>query len=182
MRDQLTLLDDEPPAPSTSTHANGVVRFTVVGRPQQVGSKRAFVQNGKTILTDANKKAKPWMQAVRDAATAVLPDGFELLRGPVEIRVTFHFARPKGHFRTGRNVGGVKRGAPHWHTSTPDLDKLCRAVGDALTGVVFADDRQVAAWRAEKVYTVGSEGATVEMRDAVLPIVGEFDVSDEGAF
>jgi Holliday junction resolvase RusA-like endonuclease len=166
MRDaQLTLLDDDPPAPSTLAPGEVVIRFTIVGRPQQVGSKRAFQQAGKLILTDANRKAKPWMQAVRDAAAGVLPEGFELLRGAIEIRVTFHFARPKNHFRTGRNTGDVKRAAPHWHTSTPDCDKLCRSLGDALTGVVCADDRQIANWHAEKVYTAGSEGATVEIRE-----------------
>ena len=48
---------------------------------------------------------------------------------------------------------------------TTDCDKLCRSLGDALTGVVFADDRQIATWHAEKVYTAGSEGATVEIRE-----------------
>lgn len=117
------------------------------------------------IVTDVNQKARPWMQSVRNAAAEVLPEGFELLRGPVNVKVTFSFARPKGHFRTGRSAGDMKRAAPHRHSSTPDLDKLCRAIGDSLTGVVFADDRQIAAWHAEKVYTVGSEGATVEIQE-----------------
>jgi Holliday junction resolvase RusA-like endonuclease len=160
MQAQLPLVADD----EATTANKGAIRFTVIGRPQQCGSKRAFSHHGKLLITDANRKARPWMDTVREAAAEALPDGFELLRGPVEIHVTFRFARPKGHFRTGRNAGELKNVAPHWHASTPDCDKLCRALGDSLTGVVFADDRQVATWHAEKVYVAGSEGATVEIR------------------
>ena len=34
----------------------------------------------------------------------------------------------------------------------PDLDKLERAIGDALTGIVFRDDSQIAWWSVWKVY------------------------------
>lgn len=40
-------------------------------------------------------------------------------------------------------------------TRPPDLDKLTRAVLDALTGIVWVDDRQVVALHSTKV-----QGAT----------------------
>lgn len=50
------------------------VAFTVLGKPQPAGSKRAFVnpKNGRAIVTEDNKKSKPWKQQV--AVAAQLPE------------------------------------------------------------------------------------------------------------
>ncbi len=137
--------------------------FRVYGRPQQRGSKRAMpLKNGKTIMVDANKNSRAWMDAVAAEAAAAW-DGRDLLQGPVAISVTFEFKRPKAHLRKN---GDVKPAAPELFTSSPDLDKLLRALGDALTGVVYADDRQVALYHdCEKRYTLSSEGAIVRVFD-----------------
>lgn len=139
------------------------ITFTVFGRPQQRGSKRAVLipkrgggwatKNGRPIVAarDMNEKSKDWMHAV----TAVAMECYrgELLRGPVCLEVTFFFTRPKSHFGTGRNANVLKDSAPLWHAQAPDLDKLQRSVLDALTNVLWADDRQVADVRARKFWT-----------------------------
>ena len=44
----------------------------------------------------------------------------------------------------------------------PDLDKLVRAVGDVLQGVYYANDSQIVAWKASKMYELdGNPGAIV---------------------
>lgn len=53
-------------------------------------------------------------------------------------------------------VGAGKRGAPHRPPVRPDLDKLARAVGDALTGVCYRDDAQVVNLCAAKYYVMPS--------------------------
>lgn len=115
----------------------------VMGLPQQQGSKNPW--GG-----EANKKLAPWRghvtQTVGEEWEAA---GRSLLLGPVELHVTFAFPRPKAHYRAN---GELKANAPHYKTSAPDLDKLVRAIGDALTARVFRDDAQVAVWRVEKVY------------------------------
>lgn len=115
----------------------------VMGLPQQQGSKNPW--GG-----EANKKLAPWRghvtQTVGQEWEAA---GRSLLLGPVELRVTFTFPRPKAHYRAN---GELKPNAPHYKTSAPDLDKLQRAIGDALTSTVFRDDAQVAVWVVEKVY------------------------------
>lgn len=157
--------------------ANGTasIEFVVVGTPQQVGSKTPWLprrkdgslvqRNGRPVIAtmDSNKKSKPWMQAIREAAAAACPAGFELIRGPVRVEVEFRFARPKSHFRTGKHSGELKGDAPLWHVTTPDADKCERALGDSLTGVLLADDKQIANWDVRKVYTSGTEGATVRV-------------------
>ena len=44
------------------------LRFTVLGRPQQKGSKRAQIVKGRAIILDANAKARPWAARVSAAA------------------------------------------------------------------------------------------------------------------
>jgi crossover junction endodeoxyribonuclease RusA len=64
----------------------------------------------------------------------------------------FVFPRPRSHYRTGKNQHLLRDSAPIWHATKPDVDKLCRAVFDSLSGVLIQDDSQIASLRAEKVY------------------------------
>ena len=70
----------------------------------------------------------------------------------MELEVRFIFTRPAGHFGSGRNADRLLPSAPAHKVTSPDLDKLVRAVLDAMTGVLFADDRQVMAITAHKRY------------------------------
>jgi crossover junction endodeoxyribonuclease RusA len=121
-----------------------VVEFTVPGVPAPQGSKNAF--GG-----EANPRTRPWRAAITAEASMYYE---EPLRGPVGVTADFVFPRPKSHFGTGKNAGTVKATAPFLAISKKvgDLDKLCRAVGDALTGVALLDDSQIVCWSAEKRY------------------------------
>jgi Holliday junction resolvase RusA-like endonuclease len=144
------------------------IEFIVAGRPQQRGSKRPVrnKKTGATIMLDDNAKSKPWMAAVASAASEAM-NGRPLLDGPLEISVVFLFKRPKSHFYQ-RKSGQVRRDdAPRWHASTPDLDKAMRAIGDAMTGVVYRDDAQISAATLVKQYTDSSERATVRVSELI---------------
>ena len=69
---------------------------------------------------------------------------------PVSLRLVFEMQRPKYHFRAN---GELKPSAPLMHMKQPDLSKLVRCVEDALTGIVYVDDRQVWNEPAEKIYS-----------------------------
>lgn len=116
----------------------------VIGLPQQQGSKNPW--GG-----EANKKLAPWRGHVSQVVKEAWGDA-PLLLGPVKLVVTFAFPRPAAHYGTGRNAGVLKASAPKYKTSAPDLDKLQRAIGDALTAQVFRDDAQVASWQVRKIY------------------------------
>src|SRR3990167_840917 len=82
---------------------NRMIQFTVLGKPETAGSKRAFMPRGSRypVITDDNPKGKDWKNAIRCAAR-------EVYRGPLldeALCVTFRFfaVRPKGHYRTGKN-------------------------------------------------------------------------------
>ncbi len=76
---------------------------------------------------------------------------------PVECDVTvsaeFVIERPKSH-KTA--AGAVKASAPG-SPGKPDLDKLCRALLDGLTGVIYRDDSQVIYLNAMKRFGDRSE-------------------------
>jgi Holliday junction resolvase RusA-like endonuclease len=130
---------------------NGALSFTVLGLPAPAGSKRGFLsKTGRVLITDDSTRSKGWKNQVADQA-AQLMDG-ELWDGPLSLVVEFVLPRPKSHFGTGRNRGEVKLSAPYFPASRPDLDKLSRAVLDALTSVVYRDDAQVVRKLATKAY------------------------------
>lgn len=123
------------------------MKVRVHGTPQQQGSKNQFGAESNAA------KLKPWRNAVAQAVgEAWEAAGFSLLRGPVRISVVFGYTRPKAHYRTGKNSHILRDDAPHYKISAPDADKLARAIGDALTGVVYKDDSQVQWGHLRKVY------------------------------
>lgn len=106
---------------------------------------------GRVIDTNA-PKLRPWRAELTAAAAEAMGDEAPNI-GPLRVHGTFHFPRPLYHYGTGRNAGVLKESAPSWVPVRPDLDKLSRALLDALTGVVWRDDAQVVALNVAKVYT-----------------------------
>lgn len=79
--------------------------------------------------------------------------GRVFLTEAVELDVTFRFKRPQSHYRTGKFAGLLKNFVPIYHVQTPDLDKLVRLVGDALTTAgVLKDDKLICRLVAEKAW------------------------------
>lgn len=115
----------------------------VPGVPQQQGTKTKWG-------TEENVRVIGWRQSVADHAMELMK-GDSPLHGPVRVEVGFTFPRPKAHYR-GKSSELLRDDAPVYHTSYPDLDKLQRAIGDALAGTVILDDRQIANWNAMKKY------------------------------
>jgi len=130
--------------------ATTAVVFTVHGIPQPQGSMRSNPHGPG--MHSANPSLKPWRQDMVDQAMAAWADR-DPLTSPVEVLATFTFPRPAYHYGTGRNSDTLKPSAPLAHTTKPDLDKLQRAVGDALTlAGILRDDSQICSWAVTKVY------------------------------
>lgn len=126
--------------------------FFAAGRPAAQGSKR-HVGGGRLI--ESSRQVGAWRDAVRRAAIEAMASR-PPIEGPVYLVQVFALPRPKSHYGTGRNSGRVKRGVPHRPPVRPDLDKLARAVGDALTGICYHDDAQVVNLCAAKYYVMPS--------------------------
>lgn len=150
-----------------------MIEFTVMGTPAPQGSK---VRNRFGGMREDNPNTKPWRAAVADmaASTFDLSDHDDLLVGPVEATAVFVFPRPKSHYRTGRNAHLLRDAAPDYCAGKPDLDKLARAVGDALTGIVVRDDAQIVRWTLAKVYGAPTRA---EIRVEEMPVDRVYDVA-----
>lgn len=129
------------------------VEFSVIGIPQPRGSKRAMPNRagGRPLMVDTNSKSAPWMATVAAEASKAMK-GKPLLDGPLVLSVAFLFPRPKSHYRSGKRSAELRDDAPKRHGKKPDCDKLLRAIGDAMTGVVYRDDAQITGISAGKFY------------------------------
>lgn len=124
--------------------------ITVVGIPQAQGSAKAFMPKGGRfpVVTSSNPKLRGWRHLVADAAgRAVEASGIAVIEGPVRVVAEFYLPRPKAL--------GKKPSPPH--VKAPDLDKLQRSIGDAMSGVVFRDDSQITGWKVSKFYAAAGE-------------------------
>ena len=141
-----------------------MTRYTITLRirPVQQGSKTAGQRNdGSPYLRDSNAHA---LKTYRDQLSARAADDWtyrDQLTGPVRAWIRFTFDRPKSHYRTGRNALLLRDSAPsHPGRADGDLDKLVRAVCDALTDArVWTDDTQLVDLRARKFYAGEDEYA-----------------------
>ena len=113
--------------------------FAVKGTPQPKGSARAFVRNGRAIVTADNPAVASWEQTIRFCLQE-WPHG--ILTGPVALDMTFTLVRPA-------SVSAKRRPQP---IVKPDGDKLLRACQDALKGIVYRDDAQVTDAHVRKEY------------------------------
>lgn len=144
--------------------------FYVLGIPATQGSKRAFVINGRARMRESSsEKLHTWYTSVRTAAFNEFPAP---VAGPVCIRVRFEMPRPKAHYRTGAHADALRIDAPHWCEKKPDLDKLVRAVLDAMTAVVYRDDSQVVEISATMTYAYERSGARIEI-EQIEPVRAE---------
>jgi len=136
----------------TTTATARRVTLTVHGLPQPKGSTKAFVPrrwavnayaagvSPRAVVTSDNPKVKGWQLAITAAAVQSRAQTAPF-DGPVSVTCTFALPRPSSY---------PKR-IVH-HVTKPDVDKLARAVLDALAGVLFGDDAAVTELHASKGY------------------------------
>lgn len=115
--------------------------FSVLGKSATKGSTRSFISNktGRIVTMADNRKLGEWTQAAKWAARQA---GAHLKPKPEPVSITAHwqFILPK------RAKGRTD------HTVKPDIDKLLRALLDAMTGIAYEDDSQVTSVTVTKSY------------------------------
>lgn len=126
------------------------VTWTIPGRPRPQGSAKWIPGRGTGRPVPVKNQAEVQHRAYVTAFLAAAHDA-PPLDVPLAASVSFTFTRPKSHYRTGRNAGLLKPSAPRFHAQPPDLDKLLRLLGDALTiAGVITDDGLLVAWTATR--------------------------------
>lgn len=114
--------------------------FVIDGRCPTKGSTKSFVspKTGKVVTMADSKTLKQWTIDARWQARAAKVPMIYKPHG-VHMSVRVQFVKPKTSKQTVPTV-------------RPDIDKLLRAVLDALTNVAYQDDSQVVAVTTTKVY------------------------------
>ncbi len=127
--------------------------LTVPGKPLPKGSLK-HVGRGRLV---EQTKVKGWMAEIRKHITEAYGVDGPLFEGPVAVELAFTFPRP---------VAAKNRLYPHMR-SAGDIDKLVRAVLDALQPVVLADDSLVVQLTALKLYEsdLYAPGVEIEVRE-----------------
>ena len=123
------------------------IDFIVLSRAAPQGSKRHL---GNGIMVESCKRVKPFRSDVRDSALEATPIDWDLGL-EYHLKIDFHFRRPASHLTS---KGALTKRAPLYPTSRTvgDVDKLCRACLDSLTGICYYDDSQVIDITARKRY------------------------------
>lgn len=136
------------------------VSFEVVGLPSPQGSKTRM-PNGAMLdgrSAGARERHKSWRTTVAEVARDVAghDDVDAPFDGPLTLVVEFRFPMPKSRRAADRARGWCPK------VSSPDLDKLVRALGDGLqAGGLVTDDARFTTIEATKVEVVGWTGADV---------------------
>jgi len=116
-----------------------------IGQPRQ---RHGIVAGHVRNWTPTKHPVNAYKATIREAAASA---GVTLLDGPVALLIVFVFPRPKNMVWKRKPMPSV------WHVKTPDLDNCCKATMDALSGIAWRDDAQVADIRARKRIAAGDE-------------------------
>lgn len=138
---------------------NDYIEIFVPGKPATSGSKNFY---GRGKVAPANKRQKPWQKTIATYAQIEVncvdgrssgSIGFALFYNcAVKMKCVFILPRPKSHFN---KYGILRTLAPKNPVSkkSGDLDKMYRAVGDALNGIIYEDDSQICDFSdSKKIY------------------------------
>lgn len=135
------------------TTGPATVTLDVRGTPVPQGNHKAFKVGGHIKITDkAGGGLTAWRHAIATEARAAMGD-MPCLTGPLWAIVVFRLARPASAPKRRRTWPIGQRSG--------DADKLLRAVGDALSGVVYLDDAQLVSVAVSKDY--GDPGVHIEI-------------------
>jgi Holliday junction resolvase RusA-like endonuclease len=137
------------------------VVLEVFGIPQPQGSKTGyFNKHTKRVVIvegrrpEARAAFASWRQGIADVAQREQEDNeLALCDQPCRITIGFRLPRPKS---------APKRRV--WPDRKPDIDKLARAVLDALTGTLITDDARVCSLIVTKTFAgERPPGATITL-------------------
>ena len=120
-----------------------MIKFTVPGSPVAKERPR-FAKRGKFIVTYTPTKTKTAETSIAEYARYYM--GFaNPLEGVMWLDLAFYLPIPKEKRKTIENDS--------WHVCKPDADNLAKLASDALNGICYHDDSQIARLTITKRYS-----------------------------
>lgn len=159
----------------------GEFRFTIEGKPEPGGSKKAFParykKDGKWRLvrwedehgnefckiniTDDNDAVKAWKDLIAWTAKSGWK-GRPLVTAPLEAVMIFYRRRPADHWTSKGELSAKGKRNP-FPTTKPDVLKYGRPVEDALSEIVYRDDNLIVDEHLYKRYKGYDDPERVEV-------------------
>lgn len=135
------------------------VVLEVYGIPEPQGNKTGFVRGNRVVMVegrrpDARARFKSWREGVTAAAREWQAEHKAvLLDEPCRLRLVFRMPKPKSASK--QRI---------WPDTRPDVDKLTRAVMDAITGVLITNDSRVCELDVRKTFAADAPpGCTITL-------------------
>lgn len=124
------------------------------GEPKPQPRPRAY-RRGQFVGVYNPSNADAWKVRCAVVAHDAIGKPFE---GAVRVALWFMMPRPASHLT---KQGKPRTTAPTHHAQRPDVDNLAKAVMDALSGIAFRDDAQVAELIVGKQWADDAPGCIV---------------------
>lgn len=126
-----------------------MISFTVLGGPVAQPRQRVRVAMiaGRAMAmnyTPTDSPVNAWKAQLKHEAVKVMPK--QPWTGPVSFEAKFFLPRPANLSRKKDPENAV------WHCGSKDIDNLYKSVADALTGLIYKDDRQICQAAISKLY------------------------------
>lgn len=125
------------------------VSFEVACEARPKGSKRGYVRGGRVVMVESSASLPIYMAHLAHECRVALRDAPWDTGGHYAVALTFTMRRPASHYTADGTVRPRHKDAK---PGRPDIDKMTRAVLDALTGIAWADDASVVWLLASKRY------------------------------
>lgn len=124
-----------------------MISFTVYGEPISQLRPRATTINGYVRMYDP-QKSRDYKQYVRLVAVEHKPP--KPLEGEIELVIDVYRPIPKSMSKRKRQLALKGKIRP---TTKPDIDNYVKAIKDALSGIIWKDDKQVVSLTVRKWYS-----------------------------
>lgn len=124
-----------------------MISFTVYGEPVAQGRPRAAAVNGQVVMYDP-QKSRDYKYYVRLAAAQHKPP--KPLEGELEVVIDVYRSIPKSMPKRKRQLALQGKIRP---VTKPDVDNYVKAIKDALSGIIWKDDKQVVSLTVRKWYS-----------------------------
>ncbi|PWM78648.1 MAG: RusA family crossover junction endodeoxyribonuclease [Phascolarctobacterium sp.] len=125
------------------------LKFTVPGEPCAQGRPRFTTRGGYAQAVDP-AKSRNQKAFIRYIATdAAKRQGWNYTDKALSVEITAVLSVPKSKPKKWKKAaleGGVRP------TKKPDCDNIFKLITDAMSGVIYADDKQIVSCSVRKVY------------------------------
>lgn len=126
-----------------------MIEFTVTGEPVAQGRPR-FSTRGSFVKAYDPAKSKDYKAYVKLVAAAAMNErSLKPLGGAISVDIKAFVSVPKSKSKKFREAALIWEIRP---TKKPDCDNIAKILLDAMTGIVYEDDKQIVKLSVEKFY------------------------------